>query len=292
MIMRLITFIILLIAIPFAARGQVTYQTLNSDPSVVNDGYLSLVGIGVDAGFGNLTGASIWSVGADVLYPINDKLKIETMALYSLFSLGNEGPPFLLSAGAEYNLKSSTKQQDLPVLLSMTVDTDWYEGTQTTSYSAVALPGMMKTDYVARGGIYTRNSALEYEQGTTFYDPTNLFMAGVYAGVGMNKSFFVQAQDSKGNKFGAGRLLRMYGDVMIIPASADLSLNGVQATEVSETFGWRVGALIQTVPFGKEDNFGNKINLLGKFTLRVEAGQRPIEGFFVTTTLGWVLKRF
>jgi hypothetical protein len=259
---------------------------------VVNDGYLSLVLFGVDAGFGNTSGASLLSVGVDGLYPINDKLKVEAVALYSVFSLAKEGPAFLFNPGAEFSFSSNKKQQGVPVLLSFTTETDWYEGEQTSTWSAVALPGVMQTDYVARGGLYMRNSALEYEEGTTYYDKTGLFHAGVYAGIGMNKKFYVQVEDSDGNRFAGGRFLRTYADLLLLPTKVDLELNGADAGQIEENIGWRVGALIQTVPFGKEDNYGSKISFLGKITWRVEMGQRPLDGFFVTTGIGWVLKRF
>lgn len=272
--------------------AQKTYRSVLSDPSKVNQGYIGLTYFAVDAGFGNTSGASLLSVGVDALYPINEKLKIEAVGLYSLLSLANEGPAFLLSTGAEFSINSKTKSQDVPVLLSFTTETDWFKGEQISAWSSVALPGDMQTDYVARGGLYMRNSALEYEEGTTYYDITSLFHAGVYAGVGRNQKYYVHVQDSDGNTFAAGRFLRTYADLMILPAKVDLEVSGTPAKEISGTIGWRVGAVLQLVPFSKENNFDRKIGFLGNATWRLELGQRPIDGFFVTTGLSWVLKKF
>ena len=275
-----------------SSYAQRTYQTILSDPSKVNEGYIGLTYFGVDAGFGNTSGASVLSVGADVLYPINDKLKIDGIAWYSLFSLAKEGPAFLLNPGVEFTFSSKTKSQNVPVLLSFTTETDWFKGEQISTWSAVSLPGDMKTDYAARGGLYLRNSALEYEEGTTYYDVTSLFHAGVYAGIGRNQRYYLNVQDSDGNTFAAGRFLRTYADLLVIPTTVDLELSGTPAKEVSETLGWRIGAALQLVPFSKENNFDRKIGLLGNMIWRLEFGQRPLDGFFVTTGLSWALKKF
>ena len=272
--------------------AQKTYQTILSDPSKINEGYIGLTYFGIDAGFGNTTGASILSVGADVLYPINDKIKIDGIAWYSLFSLAKEGPAFLLNPGIEFTFSSKTKSQNVPVLLSFTTETDWFKGEQISAWSAVSLPGDMQIDYAARGGLYLRNSALEYVQGTTYYDVTNLFHAGVYAGIGRNQQFYLNVQDSDGNRFAAGRFLRTYADVLILPTTVDLELGGAPVTEVSETLGWRLGAALQLVPFSKENNYDRKIGFMGNMIWRLEFGQRPLDGFFVTTGLSWALKKF
>ncbi len=271
--------------------AQKTYQSILSDPSKVNDGYIGLTYFGVDAGFGNTSGASVLSVGADVLYPINDKIKIDGIAWYSLFSLAKEGPAFLLNPGVEFTFKSNSKRQDVPVLLSFTTETDWFKGEQISAWSSVTLPGNMQTDYAARGGLYLRNSALEYEEGTTYYDITNLFHAGVYAGIGRSQKFYLHVQDSDGNIFAAGRFLRTYADVLILPTTVDLELSGTPTKEVSGTLGWRLGAVLQLVPFSKENNFDRKIGFLGNMIWRLEFGQRPLDGFFVTTGLSWGLKK-
>ena len=272
--------------------AQKTFSSILSDPSRVNQGYIGITYFGIDAGFGNTSGASILSVGADVLYPINEKLKIDGIAWYSLFSLAKEGPAFLLNPGVEFTFSSKTKSQDVPVLLSFTTETDWFKGEQISAWSSVALPGDMQTSYTARGGLYMRNSALEYEEGTTYYDVTGLFHAGIYAGVGRNQQFYLHVQDSDGNRFAAGRFLRTYADVLVLPTTVNLELDGAPVKEVSETLGWRLGAALQLVPFSKENNFDRKIGFLGNMIWRLEFGQRPLDGFFVTTGLSWALKKF
>lgn len=272
--------------------AQRTYQSILSDPSKVNDGYIGLTYFGVDAGFGNTSGASVLSVGADVLYPISEKLKIDGIAWYSLFSLAKEGPAFLLNPGVEFTLSSKSKRQNVPVLLSFTTETDWFKGEQISAWSSVALPGDMQTDYAVRGGLYMRNSAIEYEEATTYYDITNLFHAGIYAGIGRNQQFYLHVQDSDGNRFAAGRFIRTYADVLVLPTKVDLELSGTPVKEVSGTLGWRLGAALQLVPFSKENNFDRKIGFFGNMIWRLEFGQRPLDGFFVTTGLSWALKKF
>ena len=290
-ILSAIVFGVLLCASDITA--QTTFQSIESDPSKVNNGYIGLTYIGVDAGFKNLSGASLFSIGVDALYPINDKIKVEAVALYSLLSIAKEGPAFLFNPGAEYTFSSNTKRVDnVPVLLSFTTETDWYKGEQISSWSAVKLPGDIQTDYVARAGLYMRNSALEYEEGTTYYDMTNLFHAGAYVGVGRNTKHYLHVRDSDGNVFASGRFMRTYGDILILPTSVDLELTGTPTKEVSGTLGWRVGAILQLVPFTEENNFDRKIGFLGNATWRLELGQRPLEGLYITTGLSWVLKKF
>lgn len=282
----------MIMALSGTVTAQKTYQTIASDPGKINKGYLGLTYMGVDAGFGNTSGASVYSIGADALYPINDKLKVEGLAWYSLLSLSKKGPAFLLNAGAEYSFKRNTKEAEVPVLLSFTTETDWFKGEQISAWSSVALPGHIQTDLVARGGFYIRNSALEYEENTTYYDLTNLTHTGFYLGVGRNRQYYLHVQDSDGNRFAAGRFFRTYADLLILPTKVELEQAGVPSKDINGTIGWRVGMILQLVPFTRANNFDRKISFLGNALWRLEFGQRPHEGVFVTTGLSWVLKKF
>lgn len=271
---------------------ETTYSTTLSDPDVVYPGYISLNAMTVDVGFDNLSGASLWSVGVDMLYPINEKIRVEALAIISLLSLEKDGLPFLLSTGAEYSLSSKTKAKQVPVLLSFNWDTDYIKGTETQTWSSVKLPAHVKYDLVARAGLYTRHSALEYEEGFTTYDITGLTHAGIYAGVGYTMSSYLNAVTSDGYEFAAGRMIRPYFDIMILPTSVDLTSGGSQVKTVKENLGWRLGTVLVSKPFTRSENFDRKIMRLGDFAFRLDVGNRPFEGFFITTGISYSLKKF
>lgn len=290
--LQLSVIVILLIAFAHTANAQLTYTTSYSNPDEIHNGYLGLNYLTVDAGFNNTSGASIWSVGADAMYPISDRLNVEALALYSLVSLAKDGPAFLFSPGVEFAISKKTKQQTIPVLLSFSYEKDYINNEEIQTWSAVKLPGDVTRELVVRGGLYLRNSAMEYEQGTTYFDKTNIFHAGVYVGAGYNWESYLHVKDSDGYEFAAGRYIRPFADVMIIPTSIDLELNNTPAKTIEETLGWRVGAVIVAKPFTKELNFGRKFGFFGNSIFRLEFGQRPLEGFYVTSGISFGLMKF
>ncbi len=286
------SFLFLLLVGNVNLHAQDTYQTIMTDPEIVYPGYLGLNYFTVDAGFGNTSGASIWSVGADALYPINEKIRIEALALYSLVSLDKDGPAFMLNSGIEYSLSSNLKDKDVPVLLSFAWDKDYINRVETTTWSAVNLPTQMKYELVARGGLYIRNSALEYSEGFRTYDVTSLTHVGFYAGVGYNMTTYLQAEASDGYQFSAGRILRPYFDLLILPTSVDLEENGAAVKTVDENLGWRAGLVVVGKPYTAAENFDRKIPFFANTVFRLDIGQRPFEGFFITTGMAYNFRKF
>jgi hypothetical protein len=284
--------ILFLFSISINTNAQVTYQTAYSNPEDVYPGYLGLHYFAVDAGFSNTSGASIWSVGADGLYPINDKIGVDVLALYSMFSLAKEGPAFLFNGGIEFEISKQTKPGKVPVLLAFSYEKDYINNKEVQTWESVTLQAGVQKEFVARGGIYLRNSALEYDQGTTYFDQTRLFQAGVYAGIGYNWKSYIHVRDSDGYTFAAGKFIRPYADLLVIPTTVDLELNGAKAAELDETLGWRVGAILVAKPYTKSENFDRKFGFFGNSIFRMEFGQRPIGGFFVTTGVAFALKKF
>lgn len=294
--MKNLRVILALLVLAFASANlsaQLTYQQVYSNPSDVYTGYAAIHYFGVDAGFGNTSGASIWSVGGEALYPINDNLRIEAVGLYSLLSLEKDGLPFLFNGGAEYKLSSKTKQKKVPVLLAFSYEKDYINNKEIQTWSSVTLPGDVTRELVARGGIYLRNSALEYEENNTFFDITNIFHAGVYAGIGYTKKHYMHVMDSDGYKFAYARQVRPFFDLLVLPTSVDLTDTGSNTNTTAEgTLGWRAGLTWQMTPFTKKENFDRKIGFFGNLLYRFEIGNRPIEGIYVTTSLAWTIKKF
>ncbi len=290
--MRKLAFIITFLTLSSASLAQVTFNTVYSNPNDVHRGYVGLHYFTVDAGFGNTSGASIWSVGAEALYPINDKLSVEALGLYSLFSLAKEGPAFLFSGGVEYKLSESSKERKVPVLLAFSYEKDYINNQEIQTWQAVNLPADVTSEFVARGGLYIRNSALEYEEGTTFFDKTGLFIAGVYAGIGYNRKYYIHVQDSDGYKFATGKFIRPYFDVILAPTTVDLEIDGAKSAELDESFGWRLGTVLVAKPYTKSENFDRKFGFFGNSIFKIEIGQRPIDGFFVTTGIAFGLQKF
>ncbi len=274
-----------------AVQAQLTYQQTYSDPSEVQTGYAAIHYFGVDAGFGNTSGASVLSVGGEALYPVTDKLRAESYLLYSLFSLEKEGLPFLFNTGAEYVISSNTKNTTVPVLLAFSYERNYLEGYDVNTYTTVKLPGDITSELNARAGIYLRNSAFEYEENFTFFEKTNIFHKGIYAGIGYTRKLFMHVLDSDGYEFAYARNFRPFADILILPTSVDVTANGNTQT-LEETLGWRAGMTWQLKPMTKEQNFDRKIGFFGNLLYRLEVGQRPLEGFYVTTSLGWTFKKF
>lgn len=288
---KILSFIIFLAFIARSAQAQLTYKQTYSEPTEVQTGYAALHYFGVDAGFNNTSGASVLSIGGEALYPISDRLRAEGLFLYSLFSLEKTSFPFLFNAGAEFVLSSKTKRTTVPVLLAFSYERNYLEGYDVNTYTTVKLPGDITSELNARGGIYLRNSAFEYEENFTFFDVTNIFHKGVYAGVGYTRKLFMHVMDSEGYEFAYARNFRPFVDVLILPTSVDVTSGGTTQT-VEETLGWRAGMTWQLKPMTKEQNFNRKIGFFGNLLYRLEFGQRPLEGFFVTTSLGWTIKKF
>jgi hypothetical protein len=284
-------FLIIITGFSTSLLAQKTYRQTFSDPSEVQTGYLGLHYFGVDAGFGNTSGASLLSVGAETLYPITDKLRAEGLGLVSLFSLEKSGFPFLLNAGAEYTLSSNTKSTTVPVLLAFSYERDYLEGKDINTYTTVKLPGDITSELNLRGGLYLRNSALEYEENFTYYDLTNIFHKGIYAGVGYTRKLYMHILDSDGYEFAYARNFRPFADILVLPTSVDVTSNGNTQT-LKETIGWRAGMTWQLNPITKAQNFDKNIGFFGNLLYRIEFGQRPLEGFFVTTSLAWTIKKF
>lgn len=283
--------LVTLIATTASVFAQKTYRQIYSDPSEVQSGYLGLHYFGVDAGFNNLSGASILSVGAETLYPINDKLKAEGLFLYSIFSLEKTSFPFLLNAGAEFTFSSKTKNTTVPVLLAFSYERNYLEGKDINTYTTVKLPGDITSELNVRGGLYLRNSAFEYEENFTFYEMTNIFHKGIYAGLGYTRKLFMHIQDSDGYTFAYARNFRPFVDVLVLPTSVDVTSGGNTQT-LEETLGWRAGMTWQLNPMTQKQNFDRKIGFFGNLLYRLEFGQRPLEGFYVTTSLAWTIKKF
>ncbi|HCD51596.1 MAG TPA: hypothetical protein DEQ34_04055 [Balneolaceae bacterium] len=269
--------------------AQTTYRTILKDADQAYEGYLGLHYLAVDAGFNNLSGASVWSIGAEGLYPINEKISAEVLALYSLLSLENQGAAFLFNAGGEFAFMSNYKERDVPVLLSFTFEDNYFDNTETQTWETVTLPTQVKREVTARGGLYLRRSAFEYVQGFTYYDVSTLTHAGLYAGVGMNWKHYLNFQTSEGDKAAAGVMFRPFFDLLVLPTKETVNPGQV---EVSGTMGWRTGLTWVFRPYTKAENFGRKIRFFGNSIFRLEMGKRPLEGFYVTTGMGWAFKKF
>ncbi|MEO1021252.1 MAG: hypothetical protein AAFW89_01800 [Bacteroidota bacterium] len=276
-----------------AGYGQATFRQTLTDPEVVYRGYAAINYLTVDAGFSNTSGASLWSIGADVLYPINDNLRVDAFGYYSLLSLESDGLPFLFSGGVEYGLFKKTKNKKVPVLLAFSYEKDYVNNKELQTWSTVALPGTIQREFTARGGVYLRNSAFEYDENQVFFDVTNVFHAGVYAGIGYTKRTFLHVQDEDGYTFAYGRQVRPYADLMILPTSVDVRDEATNTSlSLEETLGWRAGLTWQLTPFTKAENFDRKIGFFGNTLFRLEIGNRPLDGFYITTGVAFTIKKF
>ena len=283
--------VVLVFATSQGLLAQTTYKQIFSDPTEVYPGYLALHYFGIDAGLDNTAGASLWSLGAETLYPVTDKLRAEGVFLYSLFSMEKSGPAFLFNGGVEYSLSTKTKKKTVPVLLAFSNKKDYTKGVETSTYTTVKLPGDITNELNARGGLYLKSSAFEYENNGVFFDITNIFHAGVYAGIGLTRKLYMHVQDSDGYTFAYARQLRPFFDLLIMPTSVDVKSGGARTT-VEENMGWRAGVTWQMNPITEKENFNNKIGFFGNLLYRIEVGQRPLEGVFVTTSIGWAIKKF
>lgn len=271
------------------AQAQITYRTVYSAPEEAQNGYLAINYLTVDAGFDNTSGASLWSVGLDAMYPINEKLRIEASALYSLLSLEKNGAPFLFNGGGEFVIGKKKKQKIVPVLLAFSYEKDYNNNKEIQTWESVKLSTDVIREFVVRGGVYIRNSAFEFSENNNTFDITNITHAGIYAGIGYNKKYYMHVQDSDGYKFAYGTFVRPYADVLILPTTVELTPGN---RELNESIGFRAGFTWHARPYTKSQNFDRKLGMLGNLYFKFEVGKRPLEGGFITTGLGWTIRKF
>uniref|UniRef100_UPI00404783C3 hypothetical protein n=1 Tax=Roseivirga sp. TaxID=1964215 RepID=UPI00404783C3 len=266
------------------------YEVLDDDPSKLIGGHIAFEYLTVDAGFANVSGAYAWAVGLNAYYPLLPSLGIEGSIRTPLLKLESVGGLAIASeAGASKTLISRTKlKKELKVLMSFRQSSSLGGGTVTTSTSTITMPGNVRTSFFVRGGGYYRNSSFEYDDLSGFSVFSTITHTGGYLGLGISKGTFFQFKSEATNEsFALGNVLKFYADILLLPTNV-----GNPAFDDSETLGWRLGAKWYNSPYTNENNFGRKKGFFGNMFAIVELGTRPYEGTVITSSVGYIFKKF
>jgi len=294
-------FVLLLFAtiLSNTANAQELYKKIYDDPEDVIKGHVGVEFYGVDVGFGNINGAMLFVVGANGSYTISDKLRADAQLRLPLLRFSKQGTGFIVDGGVTFALNSNTTDKDVRVVLGYKEE-DVGGGYEMHTTKYVTINGSVKKSTVVRGGVYLKNTGIEYKEGTVEYKPTNLFHKGVYIGIGKQRQYFFQLErDIKGRKaqFGAGSIFMPYFDVMILPTTVDLDQEtfGFGAggkKELTGLIGGRIGLKWFRNPFTRSQNFDRRIPFFGNCTVNLETGVRPIDGFFFSGGISYIVKKF
>jgi len=295
-------FIIALILLScISAKAQETYSKLTDNPSEAIKGHVGVELYGVDAGFKNISGSMLFTVGVTARYPLAEKITLEGIARLPLLRFEKEGFAFMTDAGILFPLRSSDVSDDVKVILGYKETDNINSNTRTATTKYVNINGSICKSTFLRAGVYLRNSAFDdTSEDMTDYFVTNIFHKGVYLGLGREQQYFFSLQRNKNNQqvnFAAGNIFQFYGDVMILPTKVNLTedtfgLGEGASKELTGLIGGRVGFRWYRNPFTRAQNFDHKIPFFGNSFFTLETGVRPLEGWFITGGFTYILHKF
>jgi hypothetical protein len=280
--------------------SQETYTKIYDDPDDVIKGHVALEYYGVDVGFKNITGAMIFLIGVNGSYTVTPNLMAEGAARLPLLRFNKEAAGFIFDAGVNYALSSSTTDRDVKVVLGYKEeDIGNNMEVHTTKYTVIS--GSVTKRLLVRGGVYLKSTTIEYKESDfEQYKPTALFHKGLYIGIGKQRQYFFQLRRKVGGRetdFGAGSIFRPYLDVLLLPTKVDLEeetlgMGAGRSKELTGLVGARAGFKWYRNPFNRKQNFGHRIPFFGNSVVTVEAGVRPLEGFYFNGGISYIIKKF
>lgn len=280
--------------------GQERYTKVYDDPSDVLRGHVAVEYYGVDVGFKNITGAMIFLFGVNGAYDVTEKINVEAALRLPVLRFEKQGSAFIFDAGANYVLSSSASDRDVRVILGYKEeDIGNNMELRTTKYTVIN--GTVEKRMIARAGVYLKNTAIEYKESDFLrYKPTNLFHKGIYIGLARQRQYLFQLKGNTANgetTFGAGSIFRPYFDVLILPTQVDLEqetlgLGAGTRKTLDGLIGARAGLKWYRNPFTRDQNGNHRIPFFGNSVVTLEAGVRPLEGFYINGGISFILKKF
>ncbi len=283
------------------AYAQENYTKVYDDPTDVLKGHIAVEFYGVDVGFSNINGAMIFIAGVNGSYTLTDKLSVEGALRMPLLRFEKQGTGFIFDGGAMLKLSSTTKDESVRVILGYKEEDIANSDQRLATTKYVYITGSVTRSVILRGGVYLKNTAVDDTKETGVdYMPENLFHKGIYVGIGKQRQHFFQLQrDIKGKKvmFGAGSIFRPYFDLMILPTSVDLTqdtfgLGAGKTKELKGFIGGRAGFRWYRNPFTRKQNDDHRIPFFGNTVMTLEAGVRPIDGFFISGGISFIVHKF
>lgn len=292
----------------------VTYKTVKDDPKDLCNFMIAIDPIGMDIGLRNMDGGSLLGLGINGYATIKERLGVETrfqLAYFSIASLDKAEKirrPMWFEAGGFLNLTDKNKNRMMKVVLSST------KVGNTTYTKSLTVPGTLRKLKGVRGGIVTHTFPLKaYDSYDGGYLPeaaegyVNASVTGIYAGIQGTKvrNLFINT-DSYGMCGNTG-MTRWYIDVLMFPlwtagysgTSYKDSLTAVPvATPSNPTpgeadmkkynpLGWRYGIEMRPAEIRRRKSEGRAMGIF----IKIELGQRPIEGAFVYMACGFTILR-
>lgn len=265
-----------------------TYSLVGDDVDDAKRGYIGWEWYGLDAGFANTGGMFLFSMGMNTYYPITKKLGVQGLVRVPLLRLskGDEFA-FQFDGGVDFLLKSRTDSKQQIVTLSYKEREDWLKGKLEIETKYVKLTGDLKKDIKVRAGLYAKSTHFETEN-------TSIFHKGVYAGLAYERTrFFRVLRQNSDQDFVSANIIKFYADVMMLPTTIDLEQPDPSGeTQQSGFLGWRVGANWNMSPYHKSQNHNFQGGFFGNMLIGVEVGSRPLEKFFLTGSVSYLLHKF
>lgn len=271
-------------------RAQETYSLVYSNPDDLNYGYVSFNYLGIDAGFKNTSGAMM-VFGAEAFYPVTRRIGVEGMFALPIYRFDNSVGASVYEVGGEYALIARNKTGKTSFLLSLSWSDDAVTSTRTTTYKFVEFQTQFRRDISVRGGFYRHQSAYQYYYTEHSYDVVDMQQTGIYGGIGWETGNFAHIRNTSNKRTRAyGGLSKLFADVMVLPTE-------VQSKSYNEskkaTLGWRLGWKFHITPYKKDKTIlKERAGFFANSFYRIEFGQRPHEGIFVTGTFGYAPIKF
>jgi hypothetical protein len=280
--------------------AQETYTKTYDDPEDVIKGHVALEYYGVDVGFNNINGAMLFTMGVNGSYTLTPNLGVEGSVRMPLLRFEKQGAAYIVDAGAFYTLSSSTTDKDVKIILGYKEE-DIGNNTELHTTKYTVINGSVQKKLLVRAGVYLKNTSIKHKESDfEQYQPTNLFHKGIYIGIGKQRQYFFKLKRKIGNRetdFGAGTIFRPYFDVLLLPTKVDLQqetlgLGAGISKELTGFIGARAGFRWYRNAFTREQNGDHRIPFFGNSVVTLEAGVRPIDGFFINGGISFILKKF
>jgi hypothetical protein len=270
-----------------------TYREILDDPYHVADKMISVEFCG-PVTFSKNASISM-GVAVNGLWAINNKLQIQSN--FDFMPIRFKGGIGIgLEGGGAFTLSEKTKEKEARVVLkwsdrSYDTPTHHVRETSATWLNATAT---YLSQFKARGGAYLYKTTYRNEKEHMALGPLPYTMAGVYAGIELNKQAALVSEVDGQPGITSG-LTRIYVDALLLP------LRSFGATDVGGTIRSTIGGGILGGRFGFQATFNpnkskksklgrlNDYQVYPKFFFKTEVGYRPAEGTFFTLGGGFVV---
>lgn len=260
---------------------QVSYKVAKDNPKDVPNAFLNVELLHMEMPLANILGSS-FCLGGNVYVNYHNRLGVEaTFRRGWLNLIGVKRYQF--EAGGFLNLRSKAKVKNQKVVLS---SKSYSSGGKTyTETKSIQCPALRLKTFGVRGGFFTNQEAFEYEDKIASSRTTYQYRwSGIYLGILSTRQMNYRINTDNFGECGAGFIRRFYADVTIHPFA---SLDTIQASDPVYTgkigrIGYRAG--VEVMP-------ANRRKIQKSIYIKMEAGWRPMDTYFLMCSMGFNIKR-